>query len=241
VKATGMAEPDCATAVGISATDCDLVTGVNLVSTFVLDVGLTTAVRVLWRSLLNSLPRILTLRRWAVSVVLLCCRARVTHFLSLVTNVERSLAKQLKIETPVAKSERVFDLALFVVQKLVSAADSGAEQLEDLTEAEKREAEVMAAAVVRAYFPSQHFPGLDERVPPMSLKRDAGTQILDNLQICSPLIALGISLLASEVTLPINITDIVGPCGFACNVALCALNLLCADEAAPLLVSVRAV
>jgi hypothetical protein len=110
---------------------------------------------------------------------------------------------------------------------------------EELPAAKKREAEAIAATFVRAYHPGVHFPGLDERVPPVSLKRDTGTQLLDNLEICSPLIALGISLLETEVTLPINITDVVGPCGVVCNDLLCGLNLLCADEGAALIETVR--
>jgi len=109
--------------------------------------------------------------------------------------------------------------------------------VEDLTEEEKREAEMLAATVVRAYYPGEHFEGLDERVP--VVKRQGGVDaVLNNLQICSPLISLGISLISSSVMLPVNISGIFGPCGFACNVALCGLNLLCANEAAPLLVSI---
>jgi len=166
VKATGMAEPDCGTEIGLPKADCDLF----------------------------------------------------AKFIAKDPNAppagKRTLDEQAKVDTAMALK-----------------------QVEDLTEEEKREAEVLAATVVRAYYPDEHFEGLDERVP-ISKRQSGVDAVLNNLQVCSPLISLGLMLISSTVMLPVNISGIFGPCGFACNVALCGLNLLCADEAAPLLTSI---
>ena len=58
-------------------------------------------------------------------------------------------------------------------------------------------------------------------------------------QVCSPLIQVGLSLIEASVKLPLNVSTLLGPCGDICNYALCGLNILCAEEAAPLLMLVR--
>jgi len=167
VKATGAAEPDCSTEVGLPAADC------NEFAKFVAKDP-------------NAPPA-----------------------------MKRAIDEETKLFTPAAFK-----------------------QVEELTEEEKREATLLAATVVRAYYPDQHFEGLDELIT--TTKRQSGgfNALLNNLQVCSPLISLGLGIVAMSVTLPVNISGIFGPCGIACNVALCGLNLLCAKEAAPLLTSI---
>jgi hypothetical protein len=97
---------------------------------------------------------------------------------------------------------------------------------------ESREALLFVENRVRAVVHSDKQFGIVERLSEGAAKRHL-LSLLDQLQFCSPLISLGIDLLISsfDVTLPLNFTASVGPCGSACEAWLCGLSLVCEAQA----------
>jgi len=100
---------------------------------------------------------------------------------------------------------------------------------------DNREAKLAAALALQAYAP--HTDGLDELFDDVgySANPDRKRGIVEELQVCSPLIAAGLKLIEGQVNLPINISDHLGPCGTVCNYAVCGFNILCGKTAQPML------
>ena len=80
----------------------------------------------------------------------------------------------------------------------------------------------------------------DAPTPNAVSKKRAG--FLDQLQVCSPIIGLGIDLLVSmfKVELPIDLKSLLGPCGVMCGYAVCGANILCPKQALPLITFINA-
>ena len=53
--------------------------------------------------------------------------------------------------------------------------------------------------------------------------------------MCSPLLAVAISLIEDQVDLPADVTKLFGPCGSLCGSLVCGANFVCEAQVAPVL------
>ena len=132
-------------------------------------------------------------------------------------------------------------LAKFIVKLPQQAAQKKreAEAVEE-DRIDAREAKLAAALALRSYAP--HTEGLDALFDDIGFTANPAHEkrgIEEQLQVCSPLIAAGLELIESQIKLPINISDHLGPCGTVCNYAVCGFNILCGKTAQPLLKEVN--
>jgi hypothetical protein len=103
-----------------------------------------------------------------------------------------------------------------------------------------------AKLMLRAFFPVEsaavnHF-GLaaDDTLERHFDKRDAIDAALNQTQLCSPLIGVGISLLVSQQPSLAIAADKFGPCGMYCELAMCGLQLMCHTVARSALLTLEA-
>lgn len=108
-------------------------------------------------------------------------------------------------------------------------------------EEETIEAVLVAREAIAAWNPAL-YASIDFKDAPVRVESAKRAGILDQLQICSALINLGITALVSQfkVDLPIDLTTLLGPCGIICNYAVCGANIICPAQATPLLNFVNA-
>jgi len=134
--------------------------------------------------------------------------------------------------------------AKFVAKAPAASKRSEPERLtvESLTADQREEALASAVVAMEQFFGEELKDNFDEihAMFPEARKRDTGNAILEQLQVCSELIGLGLQLIEGAINLPVNVSDHLGPCGTICNVGLCALNVMCASHAEPLLKRVNA-
>ena len=61
-------------------------------------------------------------------------------------------------------------------------------------------------------------------------KREGATDaLLAQAQICNPLIGTIVDLVQQQFNLPVNISSLFGPCGTACEYAVCGLQLIATE------------
>lgn len=130
------------------------------------------------------------------------------------------------------------DMSCATITKFIAAAPKVKRSVDD----ETTEAIIAVREALQSWNPALYATiDFKDAPAPNPAKRQLAA-LADQLQLCSALINLGVTALVMQfkIDLPVDLTTLLGPCGLLCNYALCAANIICPDQATPLVTFVNA-